>query len=73
MTDKGPRRMYDETRHLEPLEPGEKTTVDQMFFTQCPICGPVNDWSQTHAEARTAARRHAADHARRVYVPYPTR
>ena len=65
------RPLMDENRCLIPLEPGEQATVDKMYFTQCPVCGPVNDWSQTLGDARRAAAAHARAHARRAYCPLP--
>jgi hypothetical protein len=62
----------DSERHLLPLEPGARPGVSKMYYTQCPACGPINDWSDSYAEARRNAAGHARAHERRAYVPFPT-
>ena len=46
---------------LGPVSPDD-VTVQRMFYTSCPLCGALNDWADTPAEANRNRRAHIKAH-----------
>ncbi len=46
---------------LGPVSPDD-VTVQRMFYTSCPLCGALNDWSDTRAAANRNRRAHIKAH-----------